>query len=261
MLVAPMEEIKGKLIHGICGQVDGSIIPGMLGMEAGQSAFGDIYAWFREVLLWPVREILMKSELDEASKQKLQNEMESQLIAKLSQAAEKIPAGRSGIIALDWMNGRRTPDADQTLKGAIFGLNLGSDAPAIFRALVEATAFGAKSIVDRFINEGVRIDGIVALGGVAKKSPFVMQIVADVLNKPILVAKSEQACALGAAMAAATVAGIYPTVLEAQKNMGSGYETEYKPIAANAAVYEKIYVKYKDAGAFVEQATKKESHG
>lgn len=261
MLIAPMNEMKGKLIHGICGQVDGSIIPGMLGMEAGQSAFGDIYAWFKEVLLWPVREILMKSDVDEATKQKLQAEFESQLIARLSAAAEKIPAGQSGIFALDWMNGRRTPDADQTLKGAIFGLNLGSDAPAIFRALVEATAFGAKSIVDRFINEGVRIDGIVALGGVAKKSPFVMQIVADVLDKPILVAKSEQACALGSAMAAATVAGIYPTVLEAQKHMGSGYETEYKPNAANAAIYRKLYLKYKEAGAFVEQTTKNEKNG
>jgi L-ribulokinase len=97
-------------------------------------------------------------------------------------------------VALDWMNGRRTPDANQLLKGAILGLNLGSDAPRIFKALVEATAFGAKKIVDRFISEGIRIDGIVALGGVAKKSPFVMQVVADVLNMPILVAR-EQACA------------------------------------------------------------------
>ena len=95
----------------------------------------------------------------------------------LSKQAAEIPIGESGIVALDWMNGRRTPDANQTLKGAIFGLNLGSDAPRIFRALVEATAFGAKKIVDRFISEGVRIDGIVALGGVAKKSPFVMQVV------------------------------------------------------------------------------------
>jgi len=142
------------------------------------------------------------------------------------------------------------------LKGAILGLNLGSDAPHIFRALVEATAFGAKKIVDRFIQEGVRIDGIVALGGVAKKSPFVMQVVADVLNIPILVAKSEQACALGSAMAAATVAGIYPSVLDAQKAMGNGFETEYKPIKANAEVYEKLYRKYSEAGAFVEQYSK-----
>ena len=105
------------------------------------------------------------------------------------------------------MNGRRTPDANQNLKGAIMGLTLGSDAPGIFRALVESTAFGAKMIVDRFVEEGIRIDGVIALGGVAKKSPLVMQIVADVLNMPIKVARSEQAVALGTAMAAAVACG------------------------------------------------------
>jgi L-ribulokinase len=257
MLIAPMKEMEGKLINGICGQVDGSIIPGMLGMEAGQSAFGDIYAWFRELLLWPVSEILMHTEgIDKDTRNKIANEIADQLIPVLSRKAQEIPAGESGIVALDWMNGRRTPDADQTLKGAIFGLNLGSDAPGIFRALVEATAFGAKKIVDRFVSEGVRIDGIIALGGVAKKSPFVMQIVADVLNMPILVARSEQACALGTAMAAATVAGIYPTVLDAQKAMGNGYETEYKPDKKNAGIYARLYEKYNEAGSFVEKYSK-----
>jgi len=254
MLIAPMEEVGDKLVKGICGQVDGSIIPGMLGLEAGQSAFGDIYAWFRELLLWPAEEMLSKSKLiDPETREKLIQEMADRIIPELSKQAAEIPIGESGIVALDWMNGRRTPDANQLLKGAIFGLNLGSDAPRIFRALVEATAFGAKKIVDRFISEGVRIDGIVALGGVAKKSPFVMQVVADVLNMPILVAKSEQACALGTAMAAATVAGLYPTVLDAQKAMGNGYETEYKPVKANAAAYYELYQLYCEAGSFVEK--------
>ncbi len=257
MLIAPMEEMGDKLISGICGQVDGSIVPGMLGMEAGQSAFGDIYAWFRDVLLWPANEILGKTQLvDKETRDKLVREMADKMIPVLSEAAAKIPAGESGIVALDWMNGRRTPDANQNLKGAIFGLNLGSDAPRIFRALVEATAFGAKKIVDRFISEGVRIDGIVALGGVAKKSPFVMQIVCDVLDKPILVAKSEQACALGTAMAAATVAGLYKTVSNAQEAMGNGYETEYKPNKENARVYAELYKKYGMAGTFVENYSK-----
>jgi L-ribulokinase len=121
---------------------------------------------------------------------------------------------------------------------------------------VEATAFGARKIVDRFVSEGVRIDGIVALGGVAKKSPFVMQVVADVLNMPILVARSEQTCALGTAMAAAVVAGLYPTVLHAQKAMGSGFEMEYKPIKANADAYSQLYARYGEAGQFVEQYSK-----
>jgi L-ribulokinase len=257
MLIAPMKEVDGKLIKGICGQVDGSIVPGMMGMEAGQSAFGDIYAWFNKLLMWPVENLLANSSaIDQATKDKLIKEIADKMIPELSKQAAAIPIGESGIVALDWMNGRRTPDANQLLKGAITGLNLGSDAPRIFRALVEATAFGAKKIVDRFISEGVKIEGVIALGGVAKKSPFVMQIVCDVLNMPILVAKSEQACALGTAMAAATVAGLYPTVLDAQKAMGNGYETEYKPNKENAEKYKALYEKYSRIGNFVESETK-----
>jgi L-ribulokinase len=253
MLIAPMEEVGDKLVSGICGQVDGSIVPGMLGLEAGQSAFGDIYAWFKRVLEWPLQNILSETKLvDEATKQKLIDETSDKILAKLSEEAAKIPIAESGIVALDWMNGRRTPDANQSLKGAIAGLNLGSDAPRIFRALVEATAFGSKAINDRFISEGVRIDGVIALGGVAKKSPFVMQIVADVLNMPIKVARSEQACALGSAMAAAVVAGVYSSTAEAQKKMGGGIETEYHPIAENVEKYKAIYKQYKQFGTFVE---------
>lgn len=253
MLIAPMEEVGNKLVNGICGQVDGSIVPGMLGLEAGQSAFGDIYAWFKSVLEWPLKNILTESVIiDEVTKQKLIEETSNKIIAKLSDAASKIPIAESGIVALDWMNGRRTPDANQALKGAIAGLNLGSDAPRIFRALVEATAFGSKAINDRFIAEGVRIDGVIALGGVAKKSPFVMQVVADVLDMPIKVARSEQACALGTAMAAAVVAGVYSNTAEAQKKMGSGIETEYHPIPENVEKYKALYEQYKKFGKFVE---------
>ncbi len=253
MLIAPMNEVGDKLVNGICGQVDGSIIPGMMGLEAGQSAFGDIYAWFKKVLEWPLQNVLAESDLiDEETKQKLIAETSDKIIAKLTAAAEKIPIADSGIVALDWMNGRRTPDANQALKGAIAGLNLGSDAPRIFRALVEATAFGSKAINDRFIEEGVRIDGVIALGGVAKKSPFVMQIVADVLDMPIKVARSEQACALGTAMAAAVAAGVYKNTAEAQQNMGGGIETEYHPVPENVEKYKALYEKYKKFGKLVE---------
>lgn len=253
MLIAPMEEVGDKLVKGICGQVDGSIVPGMLGLEAGQSAFGDIYAWFKSVLEWPLQNVLAETELvDEETKQKLLAETSDKLIAKLSIEAEKIPIGESGIVALDWMNGRRTPDANQSLKGAISGLNLGSDAPRIFRALVEATAFGSKAINDRFIAEGVRIDGVIALGGVAKKSRLVMQIIADVLDMPIKVAASEQACALGTAMAAAVAAGVYPNIAEAQKNMGGGIEKEYHPIPENVNKYKALYEQYTKFGKLVE---------
>ncbi len=244
MMVSPSEQKSSKLIKGICGQVDGSIIPGMLGMEAGQSAFGDVYAWFKKVLLWPVENALTESELVDAdTKEKLIEEISGKIIPELSQQAEKTGIDESGIIALDWLNGRRTPDANQNLKGAVTGLNLGSDAPKIFRALVEATAFGAKKIADRFISEGVEIKGVIALGGVAKKSPFVMQVVADVMNMPIKVARAEQVCALGSAMAASVVGEIYITIEEAQEAMGSVFESEYFPEPENAKEYEDMYKK------------------
>lgn len=139
------------------------------------------------------------------------------------------------------------------------GLTLGSDAPGIFRALVESTAFGARLIVDRFVEEGVRIDGVIALGGVAKKSPLVMQIVADVLNKPIRVARSEQAVALGTAMAASVAAGVHRNIPEAQAAMGGGFETEYHPDAERATLYEALYEKYKRFGRFVEDETSRQA--
>jgi len=257
MLVAPMEDMSDTLVRGICGQVDGSITPGMLGLEAGQSAFGDVYAWFRDVIAWPVENILSRTkQVDEETRRKLVDEIVMKIVPEITDAAEKVPVGESGIVALDWMNGRRTPDANQALRGAVTGLTLGSDAPKIFRTLVEATAFGSKKIVERFESEGVRIDGVIALGGVAKKSPFVMQVLADVLNRPIKVAKSEQTVALGAAMFAATVTGIYEKVEDAQKAMGSGFDTVYHPIPDNVKKYQVLYEKYGRLGEFVEEETK-----
>ena len=258
MLVAPFDEVGGTLVSGICGQVDGSITPGMLGLEAGQSAFGDIYAWFRDVISWPVTGILDKTELvDENTRKQLVEEVLDKIIPVLTAEAEKIDIGESGIVALDWMNGRRTPDANQALKGAVMGLNLGSDAPKIFRALVEATVFGSKRIVDRFLSEGVRIEGVIALGGVAKKSPFVMQVMADALNMSIKVARSEQTVALGAAMFAAVVAGIYKSIEKAQEAMGAGFDTVYDPIPENVKKYQSLYESYGRLGDFIEEEVNK----
>lgn len=254
VMVASYEEIGHNLIRGICGQVDGSVIPGMVGLEAGQSGFGDIYAWFKRVLEFPLKNIIGHSSLiDEATKAKLIEEACDRIIPALTAEAEKIPVNESTIIATDWMNGRRTPDANQLLKGTITGLTLGSTAPRIFRALVEATAFGSKAIVDRFRNEGVRIDNVIGIGGIALKSPFVMQTLSDVLNMPIKVCKTDQACALGAAMFAATAAGIYSKVEDAQAAMNSGFAKEYFPNEANAKAYQEIYDKYIKLGAFTEK--------
>lgn len=254
IMVSSYEEMGDKLIPGICGQVDGSVIPGMIGLEAGQSAFGDVYAWFKNLVAWPVVNVLAKTNLvDEATKQKLIDETMNQIIPALSIEAMKVPVSESSILATDWMNGRRTPDANQKVKGTITGLNLGSSAPLVFRALVEATAYGSKAIVDRFIENGVEIKEIIGIGGISLKSPFVMQTLADVLNMPIKVAKAEQACALGTAMFAAVAAGVYGKVEYAQSAMGQGFANEYYPNADNVALYAELYKNYLKLGAFTEK--------
>lgn len=254
IMVVSHEELGDKLIPGICGQVDGSVIPGLIGLEAGQSGFGDIYAWFKRVLEWPLENILSQSTLiDEATKKQLIREVADQIIPALSEEAAKVSINESTILATDWMNGRRTPDASQLVKGTIAGLNLGSTAPLIFRALVEATAFGSKAIVDRFLENGIRIDNVIGIGGISQKSPFVMQTLSDVLNMPIKVARSEQACAFGASMFAAVVAGVYKKVEDAQQAMGQGFSKEYKPNKNNHEAYKALYQKYRALGNFTEK--------
>lgn len=241
MLIAPNEEIGHLLIKGICGQVDGSIIPNMLGMEAGQSAYGDYYAWFQRVITEPVRELLGEKAAEELSQK---------LIPYLSEKASLLPISENDPVATDWINGRRTPDANHELKAAFMGLNLGTDAIKIFKMIVEATAFGSKAIVDRFISEGVPIKQVIAIGGVAKKSPFVMQTLSDVLNMPIKVASSDQACALGAAMNASVAAGVHANLFDAQKAMGSGFDAQYEPRTIYVEVYQKLYTKYQSLGKY-----------
>lgn len=227
MLVAPAEEIDNLLVNGICGQVNGSIIPGMVGMEAGQSAFGDVFAWFKNLVKEPS-------------------------LQQLSDEAARIPHQENDELAVDWLNGRRTPDANHLLKAALTNLNLGSTAPRIFKALVEATCFGAKTIVERFVDQGVPVKGLIGLGGVARKSPYVMQVMADVMNMPIRIHSSEQTCAMGAAMFAATAAGIYSKVEDAMQAMGQGFDKEYQPTKENAGYYQARYEQYRKLGQFVE---------
>ena len=254
MLVAPLDEVKGKLVKGICGQVPGSVIPGMMGMEAGQSAFGDTYAWFKNILSWPLHNLLQHSSvINGPVSQKLIKELDDKMISELSLAAGKIPLREDDELSVDWLNGRRTPDANQLLKAAISGLNLGTDAPHIFKSLVEATCFGAKAIVNRFTTQGIGVKGLIGLGGVARKSPYIMQTMADVMDMPIRIHRSEQTCAAGAAMFAATAAGIYDTVQEAMAAMGQGFEKEYYPAKATVEVYAKRYQGYQRLGKFMEQ--------
>jgi L-ribulokinase len=244
ILVAPIDEVKDTLVKGICGQVNGSVIPNMIGMEAGQSAFGDAYAWFKNLISWPVNQFVT----DEIEREKITDK----IIVTLAAEAAKIELNDKDELALDWMNGRRTPDANQLLKGVIANINLGSDAPRIFKALVEATCFGSKAIVERFIAEGIPVKGIIALGGVAKKSNYVMQVMANVLNMPIRIHSSEQTCANGAAMFAATAAGIYSKVEDAMNAMGQGFEKTYEPQNDKVGYYAKRYKMYLELGNKIE---------
>jgi L-ribulokinase len=257
IMVAPNEIIADKTVKGICGQVDGSVIPGLMGLEAGQSAFGDVLAWFKDILMWPTQSIMMNfSVIDDHQKQLLIEEIENNIIRNLTLEAERIPLSEVVPVALDWINGRRTPDANQELKMTISNLSLGTKAPHIFKALVNAICFGAKKIVDRFEEEGVKIEKVIGIGGVARKSPFIMQTLANVLNMPIVVAASDQAPALGAAIYAAVAAGIYPTVQEASQKMGSDFEAEYFPQTEKVEKYAEFMKQYQVLADFTENNIK-----
>src|SRR5690606_15098962 len=177
-----------QLVKGICGQVDGSILPGMIGFEAGQSAFGDVYQWFAGLLAFPLQTVYA----DRISPDE-QAAINGRLLDELNRQAAALPLRADDEIAVDWINGRRTPDADLTLTGAIAGLHLGSNPARIFKALVEATAFGSKAIIACFEQEGIPVHDVIALGGISKKSPFVIQTLANILNRPVKTVQSEQA--------------------------------------------------------------------
>lgn len=247
MLVGPVEDMQGKYIQGICGLVNGSVIPGMIGMEAGQSAFGDVYAWFRNLIAWPLEHIA-PGVIDEDIIRSITNK----IIPELNKQAAAIALSEDDEISMDWFNGRRTPNANAYLKSTIAGLDLGSDAVKIFRSLAEATCFGAKAIVECFIEQDIPVKGLIGIGGVAKKSPFIMQMMADVMNMPIKINKSEQTCALGAAMFAATAAGIYDKVEDAMQAMGQGFDVEYYPDDNKVEMYSRRYKKYLELGNYIE---------
>nr|WP_319513999.1 ribulokinase [uncultured Cohaesibacter sp.] len=234
ILVAPPEEVSDTLVSGICGQVPGSVLPDLVGFEAGQSSFGDVFAWFERLLQWG------RNGRGKAGS----------LLPELEKEAAELPPGGYGERALDWLNGRRTPDADQTVKSIIAGLHLGSTAPSIYRALIESTAYGSRAIVERFEEQGVKVNSIVAIGGIARKSDFISQVCADVMNRKVDVALSDQACARGAAIFAATAAGAYEDIYKAKDAMLSPIEKSFEPNPEMHKLYNAIYEDYKRVGAF-----------
>ncbi len=211
-------------VPGICGIVDGSILPGYWGLEAGQSAVGDIFNWF-------------VNDIQPGGKQAGSHKA-------LTQKALKLKAGQSGLLALDWNNGNRTILVDQRLTGLVLGQTLHTQPEEIYRALVEATAFGALTIINRFEEYGVRIKQVINCGGIAEKSPMVMQIYADVTGREMKVSRSAQTCALGTAIAAAVVGGAHKDFASAQKAMCGLKKISYKPNKASHQVYKQIYALY-----------------
>ena len=210
-------------IPGICGIVKGSILPGYYGIEAGQSAVGDIFKWWVEIVC----------------------EGDARTHGKFTAEAEKLNPGQSGLLALDWNNGNRTVLVDQLLTGLLVGQTLYSTPVEIYRALIEATAFGARAIIERIREYGVPIDRIVCAGGIAEKNALLMQVYADVTGCEMRVAGSGQACALGAAISAAVLAGVHSSFAVAQKKMTSLKPKRYRPDASRQKVYDKLYVLYR----------------
>ncbi|GAP40546.1 ribulokinase [Flexilinea flocculi] len=253
MMVSDPEQLKGKNIVYASGQAEDSILPGLVGIEAGQAAFGDIYAWFTSLLMWPLSNLLNRSSVIlENQKQLLINELNEKLIDELAYNAGNLEI-TGAMTALDWFNGRRYPYSNEYVKGAICGLSLSSDAPLIFQSLVLGTIFGLRRIVESWTNEGLRIDQMIAVGGIAKKSAYVMQLMADVLSYPINIASSDQTCATGAAIYAAVAGGLYSTIQQAQKQICEGFEKTYYPDHSKKDALNKAYHRYCEFGSFIEQ--------
>ena len=252
MMVVPKEDMKDVFIDGIAGQVEGSIVPGMVGLEAGQSAFGDIYSWFRETLLWPLKEKQGDQDMESGLIEKLR----ATLLQKLDEEAFGLPLKEDMEFALDWFNGRRTPNANPNLTGLIGGLTLGSSPPQIYRALVESTCFGSRNIIESIEGQGIEVMGVNALGGIAIKSRYVMQTLSDVLNRPVNIITETQPVALGAAMFASVVAGIYPDILAASEKMKTANNRIVFPREEYVNLYNKKFKKYKQYGEFQDSLIK-----
>lgn len=219
-------------VEGMCGVVDGGIIPGQWGYEAGQSGVGDIFAWFVDNAVPP--------EYHEAAKA-----AGLDLHQYLEREAAKQKPGEHGLIALDWWNGNRSVLVDADLTGLLVGGTLATRAPDIYRALIEATAFGTRIIIEAFEERGIAVNELIAAGGLPEKNAMLRQIYADVTGRSFRLSGSSQAPALGSAMHAAVAAGVYPDIAAAAEKMGKLKDEVVEPIAENKAVYDELYREYK----------------
>lgn len=251
MLIESPEALLDRDMRNYCGQAENSIIPGYIGIEAGQAAFGDVYSWWTSILLKPFVEMLkISSILSKDQREQLIQYAQKNIIGQLEQAA--LREENNSLIALDWLNGRRYPNLNEDVKGAIFGLTLGATAPEIFRALIVSTVFGSRRIFESLVTNGIEIDRLIAVGGIAQKSPFTMQLLADVLKIPVMVSKKEQICAFGSAIYASVAAGLFKGIPAAQAALCEPYQTSYFPDECKFQKYDAMYQKYLKYGDFIE---------
>jgi L-ribulokinase len=252
ILVEEPERLADKQLTHVCGQAENSVLPGRVGLETGQAAFGDIYRWFQDLLMWPVEEFVKTlPDLSFAHREAFVDGFCSNLLRDLTSKAEALPI-EGALTALDWFNGRRYPYADENLKAAIAGLDLGSGAPEIFQGLVLGTVFGQKRIIDALEKGGVRVQDILAVGGISRKSPTIMQTLADVLQRSIKVCRTTQASARGAAIYAAVGCGAYATIPAAQEVLAGKVERVYRPDRTKGKAYHQAYQHYLRLGECVQ---------
>ena len=249
MALMPSDEMGGRLVEGIFGQVDSSIVPGMVGFEAGLSAFGDVYAWFRNLLCWPLEELLVQPGAPDAqARQRLAEECRDKIMGRLTEEAERLEPRADMPLATDWLNGRCNPYPAPELTGTLTGLRLSTTAPEIYYAFAEATAFATKAILDHLAANGVAIERLTGIGGISQKSPFVMQLLADVTGREISVIDCKQACAMGSVVYATVIAGCYGSVEEAQRALCNFPARRYAPREGRHPLLMQRYERYKVQG-------------
>ena len=251
MSVMPKEVMGTRIVDGIFGQVDGSILKGEVGFESGLSAFGDGFAWFRRLMSWPLEKLIAPQNKE------LAEEAVDNLLIKLAEEAEKLNITIDSPLATDWLNGRRSPYPDNTLTASFTSIDLSTKAPELYYALVESTCFATKRVVDHLVDNDIVVDKLVGIGGIPRKSPFVMQMLADTLGRELNISACKQAGAMGSVIHASVIAGLYPNIPKAQKVLCRPIERTYIPVPKHTELLARRYKRYISLGTFTENEQEK----